>query len=329
MSRNVVGTANLAAGKGPVVDDATPPARDEPAAPDDPASRDDLAEAAAVFAAVRRRLFGIAYRMLGSAADAEDIVQEVWLRWQACDRSAVLDPPAFLATAATRLSINVLQSARVRRESYIGPWLPEPVNTSDDPALGAERGEALGFAMLLLLEKLTPTERAAYVLREAFDYPYAQIAQIVQLNEPAARQLVSRARKHLSGERRVSAGSSEQRRLLSAFLEAAQKGDVTVLEELFATDVVSYSDGNGVKLAARIPVAGRSRVARFVAAFSSHFWADKTIDWVELNGQPAVTLTEGGVVTTALTLTVGDDGIRQVMWIMSPDKLTRTAAAPA
>ena len=128
---------------------------------------DELDDAVAVFSAVRRRLFGIAYRMLGTASEAEDIVQDVWVRWQTYDRSTVRDPAAFLATAATRLPINVLQSAHSRRETYIGPWLPEPVNTADDPALGAERGEALGFAMLLLLEKLTPTERAAYILREA------------------------------------------------------------------------------------------------------------------------------------------------------------------
>jgi RNA polymerase sigma-70 factor (ECF subfamily) len=282
-----------------------------------------LSDATVVFMNVRRRLFGIAYRMLGSSADAEDIVQDVWVRWQNCDRSAVLDPAAFLATAATRLSINVLQSAHRRRETYIGPWLPEPINTSDDPVLGAERGEALGFAMLILLEELTPTERAAYILREAFDYPYAQIAQIVQQKEPATRQLVSRARKRLASERRVPAESTEQRRLLTAFLDAAQSGDVRALEELFASDVVSYSDGNGATLAARIPVAGRSRVAKFVAAFSSHFWIGKTIEWVELNGQPAVTLSEDGIVTTALTLTAGEGGIQQLMWMMNPDKLGR------
>ena len=288
---------------------------------------DGLEDAVAVFSTVRRRLFGIAYRMLGTASEAEDIVQDVWVRWQTCDRSAVRDPAAFLATAATRLSINVLQSARSRHETYIGPWLPEPVNTSDDPALGAERGEALGFAMLLLLEKLTPTERAAYILREAFDYPYDQIARIVQLKEPATRQLVSRARKKLVTERRAPVVSTEQRRLLAAFLQAAQSGDVAALEALFATDVVSYSDGNGVKLAARIPVNGRSRVARFVAAFSGHFWVGKTIDWVELNGQHAVTLTENGTVTTAVTMTAGHDGIQQLMWMMNPDKLHRVSSA--
>jgi RNA polymerase sigma-70 factor (ECF subfamily) len=289
----------------------------------------DLAAAAEAFAESRRRLFGIAYRMLGSVADAEDVVQEVWIRWQSTDRDGVLEPAAFLATITTRLSINVLQSARVRRETYIGPWLPEPVNTEADPSLGAERSEALEFAMLMLLEKLTPTERAAYVLREALDYPYERIAEIVQTSVVSARQLVSRARRHLAEERRTPAPPAEQRRLLEAFLSAAQRGDVTDLEALFASDVVSYTDGNGVKLAARIPVAGRSRVAKFVAAFSSHFWTGKSIDWVEVNGQPAATLSEDGVVTTAVTLTTSADGIQHLLWIMSPDKLRHVAPVGA
>ncbi|MEP7765445.1 RNA polymerase sigma-70 factor [Sanguibacter sp. 25GB23B1] len=289
-----------------------------------------LDDAVAVFAEVRGRLFGIAYRMLGTASEADDIVQDTWLRWQTCDRSAVRDPAAFLATVTTRLSINVLQSAHRRRETYIGPWLPEPVNTADDPSLGAERGEALGFAMLLLMEKLSPTERAAYILREAFDYPYQQIARIVQLKEPATRQLLSRARKKLATERKAQVVPTEQRRLLAAFLQAAQDGDISALEDLLASDVVSYSDGNGVKQAARIPVIGRSRVATFVAAFSGHFWAGKTVSWVELNGQHAVTLTEDdGTVTTALSMTVGDAGIHQVLWMMNPDKLHRVSSARA
>ncbi|MGD8165602.1 RNA polymerase sigma-70 factor [Herbiconiux sp. P16] len=290
---------------------------------------DGLDDAAAVFAQVRGRLFGIAYRMLGSSADAEDIVQDVWLRWQTYDRSVVLEPAAFLATATTRLSINMLQSARMRRETYIGPWLPEPINTRDDPELGAERGEALEFAMMLLLEKLTPTERAAYILREAFDYPYDQIAQIVQLKEPATRQLVSRARKRLASERRTAVAATEQQRLLVAFMQAAQTGDVTALEELFAADVVSYTDGNGAKLAARIPVMGRSRVAKFVAAFSSHFWIGKTIEWVEFNGRPGAAVIQDGLVTTSLTVTIGDDGIEQLLWTMNPEKLGRVLPAPS
>src|SRR6185295_13519794 len=157
-----------------------------------------------VFESVRPRLFGIAYRMLGSAAEAEDIVQDAWLRWQGTDRTAVADPPAFLATATTRLAITFSQSARSRRETYIGPWLPEPIDTSGDPRLGAERAEALEFAVLLLLEKLSPTERAAYVLREAFDYSYDQIAHTIRSTEANARQLVTRARKHVSDGLRKS-----------------------------------------------------------------------------------------------------------------------------
>ena len=289
----------------------------------------DLGGATVAFQQSRRRLFGIAYRMLGTVADAEDILQEVWIRWQAADRESVVEPAAFLATVTTRLSINVLQSAHTRRETYIGPWLPEPVNTEDDPSLGAERGEALQYAILILLEKLTPTERAAYVLREALDYPYGRIADILQTTPAAARQLLSRARKHLASERRIAASRTEQRRLLEAFLAAAQKGDATQLEALFAADVTSLTDGNGARLAARIPVIGSTRVATFVAAFSSHFWAGKSVDWVEVNGQPAVTLSENGIVTTMLTLTYSPDGITRLLWVMSPAKLHHVAIAGA
>ena len=274
------------------------------------------------FMAVRPRLFGIAYRMLGSATEAEDIIQDVWIRWQDVDRSTVTSPDAYLATATTRASINAATTARARRETYIGPWLPEPVDTSNDPALGAERGEALEFAVLLLLEKLSPVERAAYVLREAFDYPYPVIAEIVQLGQPAVRQLVSRARKHLTAERRAPVSSEQQRRLLEAFLEAAQAGDMEALEKLFAEDVVSTSDGGGRnKLAARILVHGSHRVAQFHAAFSSHFWEGVEIERGLINGQHAALLSWDGVVKTIGTITAGPGGIEQVMWLMNPDKL--------
>ena len=179
---------------------------------------------------MRRRLFGIAYHMLGSAAEAEDIVQDVWLRWQSADRSLVENPPAFLATTTTRLCINLAQSVRSRRETCIATWLPGPVDTSSDPGLGAERGEALRLAVLVLLEKLSPTERAAYILREAFDYSYRQIADILQIEEANTRQLVSRARKHIADGRRTPVSSNEQRRLLEAFIAAARRGDMVALE---------------------------------------------------------------------------------------------------
>ncbi|MFK4805115.1 RNA polymerase sigma-70 factor [Microbacterium sp. ZW CA_36] len=289
----------------------------------------ELEDALKTFDAHRRRLFGIAYRMLSTVTDAEDVVQEAWIRWQNTDRTKVQEPIAFLTTIVTRLSINILQSPRVRRETYIGPWLPEPVNTEDDPALGAERAEALQYAILLTLEKLTPTERAAYILREAFDYPYPRIADVISSSPASARQLVSRARAHLSSARNSTVDPGAQRRLLEAFLTAAQKGDVRELESLFAADVVSYTDGNGVRQAARIPVIGRRRVAKFVSAFAHHFWTNKTIDWVEVNGQPAATLTQDGQVTTVVTVTPSSDGILQILWVMSPQKLRHATAVSA
>ena len=284
----------------------------------EPRARDDALQ---TFIKLRPRLFGIAYRMLGSAAEAEDIVQDVWLRWQAADRAAVLDPPAFLATATTRLAINAVQSARSRRETYVGPWLPEPVDTSADPQLGAERGEALEFAVLLLLEKLSPTERAAYILREAFDYPYRQIADILQLEEANTRQLVTRARQHIADGRRAPVSSAEQRRLLEAFIAAAQKGDLAALEGLFASDVVSYSDGGGLVRAARTPVAGRERVAKFITAFASHFWNGVTLTLIEANGQPSVLISRDGVVITVTSIDASAQGIDQILWMMRPSKL--------
>lgn len=189
-------------------------------------------EVLAPFVDARPRLFGIAYRMLGSAAEAEDIVQDAWLRWQATDRSTVAEPSAFLATITMRLAINLAESARLRRETYGGAWIPEPANSGDDPYVRAERVEALEIAVLVLLEKLTPAERAAYVLREAFDYSYGKIAEIVQSTESNTRQLVSRARKHINSGRRAYVSTNEQHRFFSAFLEAAQKGNPAALEGL-------------------------------------------------------------------------------------------------
>ena len=182
---------------------------------------DALESATATFLGVRPRLFGIAYRMLGTSAEAEDTVQDAWLRWQSTDRSVVRNATAFLVTTTVRLAISAAQSARSRRETYVGPWLPEPVDTAADPTLGADRDEALQLAVLILLEKLSPNERAAYVLREAFDYPYSDIADILELTETNTRQLVTRARKHIADERRAQASSVEHRRFLEAFLSAA------------------------------------------------------------------------------------------------------------
>lgn len=210
--------------------------------------------AAATFIEIRPRLFGIAYRMLLSRAEAEDIVQDAWLRWQHTEHAAIANPAAFLTLITTRLALNALQSARVRRETCVGSWIPEPVDHGADPAAGAEREEALGRALLLLLERLTPAQRAAYVLRVAFLYPYEQIAEIIQLSPANVRQLVSRARKHLSTGRAEPTDTGEHRRLLVTFL-AAQDGDIAALEAHFAADVVSSAAGG----TARLPRIGANR----------------------------------------------------------------------
>ena len=295
---------------------------------DQAAEQAGLSSATAQFERSRRRLFGIAYRMLGSVAEAEDVLQEVWIRWQSTSREDVEEPGAFLAAITTRLAINVLKSARVRRETYIGPWLPEPVRTEDDPYLGAERAEALEMAVLLLLEHLSPTERAAYVLREAFDYPYARIAEILDSSPAAVRQMVSRARKHLAAERAREASVTDQQRLLSAFLAASREGDTAALERMLAADAVSYTDGGGRRGAARIPIVGRTRVAKFTAALSSHFWRDKTIGWVEVNGQPAVAVGRNGALTALLALSGAEGRIGRLLWVLSPEKLGHVGNAP-
>ncbi|MFE3165672.1 RNA polymerase sigma-70 factor [Streptomyces sp. NPDC059224] len=291
-----------------------------------PDGSEDLREAEAVFQDARGAMFGIAYRMLGSVAEAEDVLQEAWIRWQTYDRSRVDSPRAFLTTTVTRLAINVLQSARVRRQAYVGPWLPEPVDTSGDPALGAENTEALEVAVLMLLEKLTPTERAAYVLREAFDYPYEQIAEVIGQTNANARQLVSRARKHLAAEKRAGVPAADHQRFLTAFVAAAQEGEVAVLERLFTEDVVSYSDGGGVVRASKFPVVGRHRVAKYYHAFADRFWVGVTVEPAEANGKPAVSLSRDGAVFAVLTVSVTPDGIDRVMVMMNPAKLAAMTA---
>jgi hypothetical protein len=194
------------------------------------------------------------------------------------------------------------------------------------PQLGAERGEALEFAVLLLLEKLSPTERAAYVLREAFDYPYRQISEILQLEEANARQLVTRARQHIADGRRTPVSSAEQRRFLEAFIAAAQKGDLAALEGLFASDVVSYSDGGGVvRTAARAPVCGSGRVAKFIAAFARHFWTGVALKFIDTSGQASVLISRNGDAVGLVAIDASTQGIDQILWIMRPSKLTAIA----
>ena len=277
-----------------------------------------------VFERVRPRLFGIAYRMLGTVVEAEDVLQDAWLRWQGADRDAVADPGAYLATVVTRLSIAELTSARARREAYVGPWLPEPVDTSADPLLGAERAEALSLAVLLLLEKLSPAERAAFVLHTAFDYPHARVAEVLETSEANARQLFSRARKHLEAARPRPVPAAERARLLAAFLAAAGDGDLEALEAVLAADVVSVSDGGGRVLAARRIVEGAERVAHFLLGVLEKFGRGVIPEPVVVNGEPAVLGRRADGSPMALwTVDAGDDGIRGVFIVLNPDKLSR------
>ncbi|MFI6162327.1 RNA polymerase sigma-70 factor [Micromonospora haikouensis] len=283
---------------------------------------DGLAE----FVAVRPRLFGIAYRMLGSVAEAEDVVQDAWLRWQSAERGAVRNPAAFLTTTTTRLAINAATSARAVRERYVGPWLPEPVDTSADPALGAERAEALDLAVLLLLERLTPTERAAYVLREAFDYSHRQVGEVLDTSEVNARQLVSRARRHLASQRPSPVAPVRRRELVEAFLDAAREGNVAALERLLAEDVRAWSDGGGRVNAARKELAGVDRVTTFLDNVLRKYWHTAGFRFVEVNGGGALLVTNAdGSPQSLVALDCSDRGIERVLIVVNPDKLRRFA----
>jgi RNA polymerase sigma-70 factor (ECF subfamily) len=285
--------------------------------------------ATVVFLGARSRLFGIAYRMLGTVAEAEDVVQETWLKWQTADRAAVIDPVAYMVSVTTRIAINISQSAHFRRETYIGPWLPEPVDTSSDPTLGAERGEALELAVMLLLEKLPPAERAAYVLREAFEYSHRQIATVLEMSEANARQIVTRARKHIAGERRAPVRKAEHERLLRALLAAAQQGEVADLERLLGADAISYSDGGGVVHAALVPIRSRARIAKFIAAFASHWWIGTTVRWVQANGGPAALVYRNGSACALVSIDASGVEVDRILWILNPAKLASISARTA
>jgi RNA polymerase sigma-70 factor (ECF subfamily) len=240
--------------------------------------------------ALRRHGFGVAYRMLGSVSEAEDVAQEALLRLTR-QEGPIHEPAAWVTTVVTRLSINVLRSARVRRESYVGPWLPEPLleDPAPGPASRAELADSLSLALLVLLERLTPTERAAYLLREVFGYEYAQIAGVIEQTEVNSRQLVTRARKHLEANRpRFDADEAARDALLERFLAAAEEGDLEALEELLAKDAVLYADSGGKAMAPREPLVGAAVIARFMAAVaqvrppSGEFESRR----VRVNGQP-------------------------------------------
>ncbi len=289
------------------------------------------ATAVSAFEAARPRLTGLAYRLLGSWAEAEDVVQDAWPKWAAVAGQGIANPDAYLTTMVTRLALTALDSARVRREQYVGPWLPEPVDTRADPALGAEKAEDLDLATLLLLERLSGPERAALVLREAFAYDYANLAEVLDTTEAAARQLVSRGRRALEGQRRQRVDEVQRGQLLAAFVAAAQGGDLAALEAVLVDDAVAISDGGGVVSAARRPVHGAEQVARFVLGVLEKFGQGVRSIPVQANGETAfLAIAEGpeGVEPVALwALDIGDEGVRGVLIVRAPDKLARFAAA--
>jgi len=286
--------------------------------------RPDKAES---FTQHRALLFSIAYRMLGSASDAEDVLQDAYLRWQSAEDADVRTPRSYLSAVVTRLCIDELRSARARREVYVGPWLPEPILTNQMPDMTntVELSESLSFAFLLLLEKLSPVERAVFLLREVFDYEYSEIASIVDKSEANCRQMVRRARQHLREKRpRFEVSREEQEEVTRRFVEVCGGGDMQGLLALLAPDVTLASDGGGKVQAARNVIHGASNVARFilgvldkVAANSSTWSAQLT----EINGQPGIVMIVDGKVDSVTTLDYAGDRIAGVNIVINPDKL--------
>ncbi|MEU6078590.1 RNA polymerase sigma factor SigJ [Micromonospora sp. NPDC047074] len=284
----------------------------------------DATQAAGALDAHRPMLLGLAYRLLGSRHDAEDVLQEAYLRWLGVDRAAVTEPRRYLSRVVTRLALDRLRALRASRETYVGPWLPEPVPTTPSPfgPLDAvELRDSLSTALLHLLERLTPPERAVYVLRTAFDLPYAEIATILDRSVADCRQLHHRAATRIGQDRRrFTAGRAEQQRLLDAFLAAARDGDLAALTGLVATDATAWTDGGGRVQAARNPVTGADRVARFFVGLYGP-GRRYTVHRLELNGQPAALLVRPAGNRYALTVAAADGRITAFHVVGNPDKL--------
>jgi RNA polymerase sigma-70 factor, ECF subfamily len=271
------------------------------------------------FVAHRSLLFTVAYEMLGSAADAEDVLQDSWLRWADVDRSQVRDPRAYLVRVVTRQALNRLRALSRSREEYVGEWLPEPVLTGPDVAF--ELAESVSIAMLTVLETLGPTERAAFVLREVFEMPYEEIAEIIGKTEAAVRQITRRAREHVAARRpRARVSRSEQRAVVERFLVALRTGQLQDLMQLMAPDVVLVTDGGGVVPAARVPIRGAERVAKLLARVDRVAAIETSAVW--LNGEPAGRIEVDGQVA-AISLVVEDGRVTRIYGVANPYKLTR------
>jgi RNA polymerase sigma-70 factor (ECF subfamily) len=280
------------------------------------------------YAELRPLLFSIAYRMVGSAGEAEDLVQEAFLRFHRREGEPVESARGWLTTVVTRLAIDHLRSARVQREAYVGPWLPEPIATEPGPAEQAEQDDSLSIAFIAVLERLSPVERAVFLLREVFDYGYGEIAEIVGKSEDNCRQIFTRARKHVETERpRFVVSRRQQEELTERFIAAAQNGDVDDLATMLAQDAVAYTDGGGKARAASRPVHGAVGIARFMALIATRAEPGMEIRAADINGRPGrVLLDATGTAIGALVLDVADGAIRRVDFVVNPDKLARVFA---
>src|SRR4051794_21297693 len=273
--------------------------------------------------ALRPLLFSIAYRMLGSVADAEDIVQEAFLRYERTTE-VVESPKAFLSTVVTRLALDQLKSARVRRETYVGEWLPEPLLTDDDPALHAEQADTLSMAFLVLLERLTPVERAVFLLHDVFGYRFDEVASMLALSEANCRQLGVRARRHVETEKpRFEASPRERDELAERFFAAVTDGDLAALVDLLAADVVVVGDGGGKVPQWATPIAGVDRVSRLLAGIGPQIAAyELVLERHEVNGQPgAVMRAPNGSITNVWSIEIADGLVQTVRSVINPDKL--------
>ncbi|MET9197227.1 RNA polymerase sigma-70 factor [Streptomyces olivaceus] len=290
--------------------------------------------AADVFEEHRPVLLGVAYRMLGRLADAEDVVQEAWLRWSGADRSAVREPRGYLVRVTTRLAVDRLRQIKSRGETYVGPWLPEPCvthfgNSGPDTAEQAVLADSVSLAVLVVLESLSPLERAVFVLREAFGYPYAEIAAMLERGEPAVRQLAGRARRHVDERRpRYDVDPAQRRDLTERFLAAAAGGDLAALLELLAPDVRLVGDSGGKSRAPLRELEGSDKVARFLQGAARKSVPDLTHRLLEINGGPALLVLSGGTPDSVFQLDVSGGRVQAVYIIRNPDKL-RSLAAPA
>jgi RNA polymerase sigma-70 factor, ECF subfamily len=275
------------------------------------------------FVAHRSLLFTIAYEMLGSAADADDVVQETWLRWVDADRAAVRDPRAYLVRIVSRQALNRLRTLSRRREEYVGEWLPEPLLTSPDVAEDVELAEGVSIAMLIVLETLGPAERAVFVLREVFDVPYDEISEAVGKSSAAVRQIAHRARGHVAARRpRIEVSRTEQQQVVERFLAALTTGDVKGLMDVLAPDVVAVADGGGLVPALRRPVEGVEQVAALLSRFAQ-VAPGAEVSTLLLNGAVAARIDPGGEFETAVTFAVEDGRIARIYAIRNPHKLRR------